>query len=56
MRASNHPVSSERFRVQASLASLPCVFEQGTIIFALIVLRFVVTETLLTDVKPSRPY
>ena len=52
--ASYHPGSSGRFRVQASLVSLPCVLEQGTIIFALIVLRFVVTETLLTDVKPVR--
>ena len=50
-RSTYHLGSSKRFRVQSSLASLPCVLEQGTIIFALIVLRLVVTETLLTDVK-----
>ena len=30
----HYPGSSERFRVQASMGSLPCVLEQGTIIFA----------------------
>ena len=33
-RSTNYPGSSERFWVQASLGSLSCVLEQGTIIFA----------------------